>query len=71
MQEKTVRVSLDCADCGNSSVVNALLHSDNVAGFEAGEVDALLLCVCPHCAGTNLRLVSKTELDGLLDDLSF
>lgn len=71
MQDKTVRVSLDCADCGNSSVVNGLLHSDNVAGFESGNVDALLLCVCPTCAGTNLRLASKTELESLLDDLLF
>lgn len=71
MHEKPVRIKLDCADCGNACVANGLLHSDNVEGFEAGNVDALLLCVCPYCAGTNLRLVSKAELDGLLDDLPF
>lgn len=71
MNELSVRVKLQCADCEASSVVTALVHSDNVGSFEAGNVDALLLCVCPYCAGTNLRLVSKQELDGLLDDLPF
>lgn len=71
MNEKSVRVSLTCADCEASSVVAAIVHSDNVESFEAGEVDALLTCLCPHCNGTNMRLVTKTELDGLLDDLPF
>lgn len=66
MLEKPVRVSLTCADCEASSVVTAIVHSDNVESFERGEVDALLVCLCPHCNGTNLRLVTKAELDGLI-----
>lgn len=71
MNEKSVRVSLTCADCEAASVVTAIVHSDNVASFERGEVDALLICLCPNCNDTNMRLVTKAELDGLLDDLPF
>lgn len=71
MNEKSVRVSLTCADCEASSVVTATLHSDNVESFEQGEVDALLVCLCTNCNGTNMRLVTKAGLDDLVDDLPF